>query len=109
MPGGRDFWRSLGEKANFSREIVDPLGRIGRFSTVIESGGDSSVIRDVIEPLSNRAPLSKQCESSPQCGGDMSVICDVVEEPDKGARANLDRDTLLKRMSILYDPLRCGL
>ena len=31
MPGGRDFWRSLGEKANFSWKIVAALGRIGRF------------------------------------------------------------------------------
>ena len=31
MPGGRDFRRSLGEKANFSRKIVDSLSRIGRF------------------------------------------------------------------------------
>ncbi len=35
MPGGRDFWRSLGEKANFSLKIVDALSRIGRFLTVM--------------------------------------------------------------------------
>ena len=35
MPGGRDFWRSLGEEANFSRKIVDALSRIGQFSPVM--------------------------------------------------------------------------
>jgi len=31
MPGRRDFWRSLGEKANFSRKIVDSVAGFGRF------------------------------------------------------------------------------
>jgi hypothetical protein len=30
MPGGHDFWRSLGEKANFSRKIVDLRARSGQ-------------------------------------------------------------------------------